>query len=250
MPSIEYGGETEGRGPTMQGLWNKAMPAIADYNNGLLGSLDAYWRDDFQDLPTGRYTATQSTTGTFALDDAAGGVALADCNSETVVQGINVQRGGTTGETFLAAAGTTIYFEARVKAADIGTGPEFFLGLHIIDTAIIDTSAMAAADSDWVGFKSLTDNNILLGTTSDNATEATAASIHTLVEDTWVKLGFKVIGTDSVEFYVNGALKSNTITTNLPGGLLVPSLVCQSNGTTDPIVHIDWGQAAAVVSSR
>jgi hypothetical protein len=72
----------------------------------------------------------------------------------------------------------------------------------------------------------------------------TASSIHTFVDDAWVKLGFKVTGTTKVEFFVNGVLVG-TITANIPTTELRPSLVCQSGGTTDPIVHIDWLALAA-----
>jgi hypothetical protein len=236
-------GNRAGRGLS-HNLW---APARIPVEQIMLGNLTEGFGffDDFGDLPTGRHTATQATAGTYALDTAKSrGVVLADCNSATATQGINVQR---PGHLFQLNANIVTCFEARVAAADIATGPEFFLGLHILNTAIIATSAMAAASSDWIGFKSVTDNNVLLATTSDNATETTAASIHTFVDhDTspttaFVKLGFRVNGTTGVEFFVNG-LKVAAITTTLPAtsALLLPSLVCQSGGTTDPIIHKDW----------
>ena len=69
-------------------IWNNVpLEACREYGEGFI------FEDDFMDDHdlTNRYTATQSTAGTFAVIDARGGVADADCNSSTVVQGINVQ---------------------------------------------------------------------------------------------------------------------------------------------------------------
>jgi hypothetical protein len=204
---------------------------------GLMNPNNGYgFFDDFLDLPTGRHTATQATQGTFALDDARYGVVLADCNSATATQGINVQRSGTVGESFTPLANTVIWGEGRIKAADIATGPEFFWGLAVIDTSIIASSAISAQA---IGFKSQTDDNVILATCKDGSGETTAASIHTFVDGTWVKLGFRVSDTSVVEFFVNG-VKVATITANIPTTDMVPSVVCQSGGTTDPIIHMDW----------
>jgi hypothetical protein len=204
------------------------------------GDWDVFY-DNFLDLPTGKYTATQATAGTFALGDAHGGVALADCGSTTNRQGINVQLGGTAGEIFKPASNRTIWCEAYLKGVTISTGPEFFWGLAITDTTLIATSALS---SQAIGFISLTDDNVLLGVTKDGSSSATASSIHTLVEDTWVKLGFKVINTSKVEFYVNGVLK-NSITTYIPTTEMRPTLVCQTSGTVQSVIHLDWHAFAA-----
>jgi hypothetical protein len=195
-------------------------------------------------LPTGKHTATLANAGTFALTDAEGGVVLADCDSTTATQGINVQLGGTAGESFLIPDSGMCLFECRIKAADIATGPEFFIGLAETDTTLVASSAMDTS-KEYVGFKSMTDDNVILGCAND-AAESTASSIHTFVDDAWVKLGFVIKNGSLVQFYVNGALKTNTITTaaNIPANLLRPSVVCQSGGTTDPIVHIDWWRFA------
>lgn len=230
--------QNNGRGPSLATLWKDCprYEIMNDYNAGY------YFRDDFMgdhDL-TNAYTATQQTQGTFALDDAEGGVALADCNSTTATQGINVQLSSTVGERFIAATGSKIWFEARVKAADIATGPEFFLGLSEIDTTIIASSANSSANH--VGWESTTDDGVLLFFGEKAGTRNSAlASPHTLVDDTYVKLGFFVDGVDKVEHYVDGTLQTTTLATaNIPIVAMTPSLVCQSGGTTDPIVHLDW----------
>lgn len=228
-------GETDTRGPSLR-FW-RDCPFLGKTAFQACG-MGTFFFDDFVDLPTGKYTATQATAGTFALDDAEYGVALADCNSTTATQGINVQK---PGECVKPAAGKTIWYECRVKAADIATGPEFFAGLAITDTTLVASSALS---SQAIGFKSVTDDNVILATCKDGSSETTASSIHTFVDDAWVKLGFKVTGTSKVEFFVNG-VSVGSITANIPTTELTPSLVCQTGGTTDPIVHIDWHAVAA-----
>lgn len=238
----EHAGTRDGRGFSND-LWGFGKyGGCPDHPNCIHPSRGYGFFDDFLDLPTGRHTATQATQGTFALDDARRGVVLADCNSATATQGINVQRCGTTGESFAALAGTCIWAEARIKAADIATGPEFFWGLAVIDTTIIATSALSAQA---IGFKSVTDDNVILATCKDGSSETTASSIHTFVDDAWVRLGFRITDDSLVEFFVNGE-RAGQITANIPTTEVVPSLVCQSGGTTDPIIHMDWWAFACV----
>ena len=232
FPQYRKTGDTS-RGPS-PGVWYKCP--LVQLQLGLGGVL---FHDDFANgLPDGKYTATQATAGTFALGDGDGGVALADCNSTTATQGINVQLGGAAGELFKPAAGRKLWFEARFKFADVATGPEFFLGLHEIDTTIIVASALTGGN--MIGFSSITDDNVLLFT-AEKATAAATKACTTAVDGTFLKLGFFVDGVTSIQQYLNGALLAGEhVSANIPIVEMVPSLVCQSGGTTDPIVHLDW----------
>jgi hypothetical protein len=114
---------------------------------------------------------------------------------------------------------------------------------------LIATSALSAIG---VGFKSETDDAVLLATSKGASAETTAVGVDlslrdkdVALEDAWVRLGFRIDGTERAQFYVNGQ-KVSEITTNLPRttDLLVPSFVCQSDGAVDTIVHLDWVKAA------
>lgn len=182
------------------------------------------------------WTATQAgAAGTWALTDAPGGVALADSGSATVTQGINVQK---IGEVFTPAADKDIWFETRVKVVDTFDDAELFIGLSITDTAIIDTSANASTDH--IGWQCVTDDGVLLFTAEKAGTGATRAAA-TLVEDTWIKLGFHVKGVTSIDQYING-VKTGTanVTANITVLDTTLSFVCQSGGTNDPILHVDY----------
>lgn len=198
-----------------------------------------YFRDNFTDLPTGRYTATAATSGTFALDDAARGVALADSGAAVDNQGINVQKAvGGVGELFIPKARCRIWAEAYLKLVTISTGPQFFVGLHEIDTTIIAAGAMSG--SNYIGYQSVTDDGVLLFA-SNKAGTGTTKSATTAADGTYLKLGFKVTDLTKIEYFINGVKQGETIATaNIPIVAMTPSLVCQSAGTVRPVAHIDW----------
>lgn len=207
-----------------------------------------FFSDDFCDSPTltGKYTATQATAGTFLIVNERTGVAEADCNSTTQHQGIQVQKSTTVGAMFAPLADTKIWFDCRILLKDIATMANIFIGLHDIDTTIMSSGALVDASNDWIGFKSETTVSTISGTCSNNTTESTAALAITPTDHdvtttgaAWMNLGFRVTGTSLIEFYVNGVKSALTITTNIPTAVMTPSLVCQTDGTTDPILWID-----------
>ena len=181
------------------------------------------------------YTATQASAGTFEIADGVGGVALADSGSTTVTQGINVQK---IGECITPVADKDIWYETRVKVVDTYDKAELFIGLSETDTAIIDTSSNASENH--IGWQCVTDDGVLLFS-SEKATAGATKSSNTIAEDTWVTLGFHVHGVTSVDHYVNGVKQSTShVTANVPIVDMTPTFVCQSGGTNDPILHIDY----------
>ena len=105
-------------------------------------------------------------------------------------------------------------------------------------TPFIDSDANASPNHvGFEGFSSLSSTFAVekAGSRSGSTTAAAA----TLVEDTYIKLGFEIDGLTKITPYVNGVAKA-AITTNIPIVGMTPSFVCHSSGTTDPIVHVDW----------
>ena len=186
-----------------------------------------------------KWVLTQATAGTVALDAAAkGGVLLLDCNSTTNNQGVQIQLGGAAGSaSFIASAASKIYFEARVKIADIGsTTCQMFVGLAVVDTSVFASAANSTANH--IGFEAI--NTTAMGIHSEKAgTRSSTAAVHTVVDDDYVKLGFVVDGLTKITPYVNGVAQT-AITSNIPIVGMTPSFVCHSSGTTDPILHVDW----------
>lgn len=203
-----------------------ALDKVIDFHDNAVGS-------------AGDYTLTQATQGTFARDATVPniGVWLLDCNSSTDNQGANLQWVSLP----VAVSSTNILgFEVRLKAEDIATGPQFFAGVHASDTTIIASGVMDGTASSYAGFKSLTDNNVVLPVSADNTAEEAGSTVHTLVDGTYVRYGVRIVRRERVEFYKNGVLVT-THTTRIPAAaeIMYPSFVCQSAGTTDPIVHLD-----------
>lgn len=236
-----------GNGRMLSPMWDDCPRAEIRHDPGA----GYFFEDDFmQDFTlTGRYTLTQATQGTFAILDQRDGVAELDANSTTQHQGAQIQAGSTVGERFAVLDNTSIWFEASILLKDIATVPNIFLGLHDIDTTILSSGALVDASNDWIGFKCETAVSTLLGTCSNNTTESVTSTLLTLSStydgdvntdgSAWLKLGFKVTNDDKIEFWVNGAKSSSSITSNIPSAALVPSFVCQTDGTVDPIMWID-----------
>ena len=186
----------------------------------------------------GGWILTQATTGTWKADDAAGGVMLLDSSSSTVRQGGNLQLGGTTGECFIPAASKDLWFETRVKVTDFSGGPELAIGLANIDTTVIATSAVSTTDH--MMFTSVTDDGVVLFNGEKGGTGNTE-TFTTIADGTWYRLGFHCSGVTTCQAYLDGvATGTALVTANIPILEMVPTFVCQSDGTTDPILHIDW----------
>jgi hypothetical protein len=182
---------------------------------------------------TGDWILTQATTGTGAISTAAPGTLELDSGSSTSTQGANLQRAKSI---FLPAAGKDIWFECSLKIVDTYDKVEMFAGLSDVETAII--AASANASDNHIGWQCVTDDGVLLFSGEKAGAGATRAAA-TIAEDTYIKLGFKVNGVTSIQQYINGVETGTaTATANIPIVALVPSFVCQSAGTNDPIMHI------------
>lgn len=189
--------------------------------------------EDWSDY-TAVWTLSQATTGAAAVGTAESGVLEIDSNSTTATQGANLQ---ADSRGFYLEAGKDLWFETEIKVVDTFDKAELFVGLSIVDTAILDTSANASTDH--VGWQCVTDDGVLLFVSEKGGVFEAGKTGHTLVEDTYVKLGFHVVGVTSIQQYVNGVATSAVqVTANIPVVKIVPSFVCQSGGTNDPILHV------------
>jgi hypothetical protein len=182
---------------------------------------------------TGDWVLTQSVTGAAAISTADTGVLELDSNSTTSTQGANLQR---VKSVFVPAAGKDLWFECSVKVVDTFDKVELFVGMSDVETAILASSANAS--DNHIGWQCVTDDGVLLFSGEKAGTGATRAAA-TIAEDTYIKLGFKVNGVTTIDQYINGVQTGTaTATANIPIVALVPSFVCQSAGTNDPILHI------------
>lgn len=239
MNMPQYAGSSDYRRPSAN-LWHDC-PVGDKGGMGLIGEGSFLFDDYTEGIITGKQVVT-AASGTFLLDDAVNGVAIADSGATTSGQGVNIQWGGgsTTGEQYKPAANKKIWMEALLQFTASSTGPQFFLGFGIQDTSLI---AAGALTSQSLGIQSVTSNNILLGVAKDGSALTATAALATMVDATWTKLGLKVTGTGLIEFYINGVKSAITATLNIPVTEMKLSMVLQSSGTTQPTAKLDWIRA-------
>lgn len=115
-------------------------------------------------------------------------------------------------ETVLPAAGRTIWFECRVKAADV-TQHEFNIGLT--QNFATNPEAMLTA-SNRIVFQSNDGSAALLCKSEVADTETSTDSGVVLENATYVKLAFKVTGLSKIDYFVNDTLVATHTTAAIP----------------------------------
>ena len=186
--------------------------------------------DDFHTFDTDQteWTLTQTNAGSTVLSDEANGALLittdtADNDSEEYQ---------LLGESFLPAAGRNIWFEARYNVSH-ASDLDYLIGLSATDTAMIDNNANAiffsgTDDTAAIDFK-VTGSSIL----------SSATGLKTTVAATYYKVGFKVIGTSAVEYYVDDVF-AGTIKTNIPTTEMRISFAVQAGSNAARALEIDY----------
>ena len=192
--------------------------------------------NDFHSWVSDAWSATEVGTSLQYIADLRNGVLrLTSGGSEN--DGTQLQLGGTgdsetTGESFAPAANKNLWFQTYIKSDDV-TQHDLFFGLHVQDTAVI-----ASLGADYIGFMTDDGDALLDVRSSASSVISTEAGVHTLVNDIYVKLGFKVTGTTKIEFYVNDVLKS-TLTT-VPTGLMRLTMAHLTGDGSANSVDIDY----------
>jgi hypothetical protein len=210
-------------------------PLLEYIHDPLIGTLlDERFQEYDAEATNGEWVGTQATAGTAAISAVDIGTLVIDSNSSTDTQGFQVQR---VKSLFLPAAGKDIWMEWQCKIADTPDFCQFFGGLSEVDTSIIASSLNSSANH--IGFETVSEDGVIVGVGEKAGARGTVAALHTAVDDTWVKFGFKVTGVTSIQFYVNGVATGAALATaNVPIVAMYPSFVCQTAGTNDPILHV------------
>lgn len=215
-------------------LWGDCplVNAILDPSIGVL--LDEQFQSYDPEATNGDWVLTQATAGTGAVSAVDPGTLVLDSASSTDTQGVQVQR---VKSLVIPKAGRTIWMSWECKIADTPDFCQFFGGISEVDTTIIATSLNSSENH--IGFETVTEDGVLILAGEKATARGTVAAVHTLVDDTWVKLGFKVVGVTSIQAYVNDVAVGDPLATaNVPTVAMYPSFVCQSAGTNDPILHV------------
>lgn len=207
----------------------KSMPLRLWYEGRPVGTDPDFvvTSDDFSNVAinvTNDWTQVKDAGAAVAyVADTAGGEVVLTSTATTDDDGASLQGN----EIFLPVAGRTIWFEARVKASDADQH-DFFVGLTE-NWGTNPEDGLAA--SNRIGFQ-INDGNASILCKSEKAdTETSTDSGLDQADATYNKLGFKVNGVDSIDFYVDRVLVA-TITTNIPVVELAPAILNISGNNT------------------
>jgi hypothetical protein len=186
--------------------------------------------EDFDYYVAANWTVTETQAGaTQALTDGDGGLLLIT-NTAADDDLVALQK---VGESYRFASGKELFFEARLKVSD-ATQSDVVIGLQITDTTPLNVT-------DGVFFiKADGSTSVSLLVEKDN-TATTTASVATMVNDTFISLGFYYDGVSSIQYSVNGVVAGTSVTTNLPDDEdLTVSIALQNGEAVAKTMTVDY----------
>ena len=139
------------------------------------------------------------------------------------------------GDPFSVTDDTEFYMETRFKVDDKVT-TDLIIGLASIHAATID------GVDDGIYFI-VADGVATVTAVVEKNTNTTAATLHTLVNDTFVTLGlYKSAGNGTVKLYLNGVATAATLAmTNLPDDVeIVPTIAFQNGSAAASTLTMDY----------
>lgn len=193
--------------------------------------------DDFD-----KYTATDwtITTTEAGAGDAAEALANADGGILTITNDAADDDHDffqKPGESFKFVAGKKLWFKARFKVSD-ATQSDFVMGLQITDTSPL-------AVTDGVYFRKDDGDAYLDFVVIKNSTATTATAVHTVVDDTYLIVGFYYNGVDAIEYYIDDVKTGTSVVTNLPDDEeLTISFGIQNGEAVAKVMSVDYILAA------
>jgi len=179
--------------------------------------------DDFDYFVAGSWTQTDQATPTVGLIDGRGGILRIanDVNDTDFTSLIKL------GESYLFQTTSDIWYDTRIKTNDV-TDSTILFGL-VIKSA---TDPVGTAPTDGVYFSKADGAAAVVLKVVKNSTATTTATLTSLANDTWKRLGFHYSAADgAIYVYVNGVLEATVTTlTNLPDDEEVTVYMAIENG--------------------
>jgi hypothetical protein len=193
--------------------------------------------DDFDRYVAADWTITTTEGGasdaTEALADADGGV-LTITNDAADNDNDFFQK---VGESFKLESGKKAWFKSRFKVSD-ATQSDFVMGLQITDTSPL-------AVSDGIYFRKDDGDALLDFVVMKDSSATTATGVHTVVDDTYLVVGFYYNGVDAIEYYIDDVKIGTSVTTNHPDDTeLTISFGIQNGEAAAKVMSVDYILAA------
>lgn len=185
----------------------------------------------------GVWLVTRDAAPTIAISDAEPGGVVAITTGASANDFVSLQMNG---EAWTVNANKNIYFEARVKLAD-ADDTQWFVGLASTDVTGSTLGPILDGTNDSIGFRQNADTGVDIDClTEDDTTETETDSGVDVADDTYVRLAFRVIGTERVDFYVNGD-KVASHSTNLPdAGAGLTATIEVHSPTASSAMEVDY----------
>lgn len=192
--------------------------------------------DDFDTYLATDWTITETGTATQALTAGDGGLLLV--TNSAADNDASFQQ--LTTATFLMAAGKRAFFKCRFKVSD-ATQSDVQVGLVVTDTTPLDAT-------DGIYFqKDDGDAQIDVYVRKNATTGSTSATnVGTLVDDTFIVLGFAYDGKSEVAFFIDDVKVSSLdgSSTYLPDATLAVSFGIQNGEAVAKTMTVDYVFAA------
>ena len=179
-----------------------------EQNLGRYGLPDAtQWHtyfNDFDVFNAAEWVVTETQAGATQLvtDEDGGVLVLTNTAADDDLNAIQLAN-----ETFTFTLGKKGFFKCRFKLND-ATQSDLIAGLQIRDTSPLDVS-------DGVFFSKI-DGSTAINLFVEKDNTNTQTSVATLVDNTYIELGFFYNGDASVQAFVAGKLVASSVVTNLP----------------------------------
>lgn len=187
------------------------------------------WFDDFDNYTSSEWTVTESDSSATQSIVAGDGGLLALVNSSVDDHLDAIQ---WTNETFRFETGKKLWAKAKFKVSD-ATQSDLVVGLQITD-------ATPLAVTDGVFFRKDDGSATLNLVVCKNSTE-TVTAVTTMVDDTFVVVGFAYDGVSAIAAYVNDASVAVSATTNMPDDEdLAPSFAVQNGAGAAKTLTVDY----------
>ena len=186
--------------------------------------------NDFDTYVAGDWTVTETDSGaTQALTNGDGGLLLIT-NTAADNDLVALQK---KGESFTFASGKKLAFEARFKVSD-ATQSDVVVGLQVTDT----TPLAVANGVYFIKNDGVATANFVV---TKDSTSTTNSAVATLVDDTFITLGFYYDG-GNLYYFVNGTLAGSSVTTNIPASTttLTVSFAIQNGEAAAKTMTVDY----------
>ena len=263
-PLVQYKGKNDGRGPSPS-IWADLPRDIQDFNVGV------YFEDDFVTIPsrltntaeaaigeTGQYEGFASDGATVVgASDGGGAVTLTPGNAGD--EAVSLRVGGAPFK--INSTSYKFWFEARVKVSLITDDQSgWFIGLRENTAATVVLPILAddtlAVGENLLGFwRNSADGDaldVVSGPNNSAVPSTVIADAHTLVADTYVKVGMKFDPKDGkLRYFFDGVEHATTTTVTAGTGATQPDDVflgpiiaglCESG--SPGTATLDWWRAA------